>query len=199
MKITTIGFTKKNAGEFFGLIKASGAKRVVDVRLNNVSQLAGFAKRDDLEFFLKEICDVEYVHLPEHDAVATWRDQCLLADGSVFASEEGLWTEPFLDEIDQRFVKNLDAGEGDFLSKLKVQLSAGSPECKKLMAESVWLLLLFPSNVGAKRSARTYARSGRGRTPASMNTTRCLMRKSCRASAQPEPPSTPIGGASWFF
>lgn len=65
MKITTIGFTKKNAGKFFGLIKASGAKRVVDVRLNNVSQLAGFAKRDDLKFFLKEICDVDYVHLPE--------------------------------------------------------------------------------------------------------------------------------------
>lgn len=86
-----------------------------------------------------------------YEAVATWRDQCLLAEGSVFASEEGLWTGPFLDEIDQRFVKNLDAGEGDFLSKLKMQLSAGSPECKKLMAESVWLLLLFPSNVGSEK------------------------------------------------
>lgn len=65
MKINTIGFTKKNAQKFFGLIKNSGTKRVVDVRLNNVSQLAGFAKRDDLKFFLKEICDVDYVHLPE--------------------------------------------------------------------------------------------------------------------------------------
>lgn len=65
MKITTIGFTQKSAKKFFGLIKEAGAKRVIDVRLNNVSQLAGFAKRDDLKFFLKEICDVEYVHLPE--------------------------------------------------------------------------------------------------------------------------------------
>ena len=64
MKVTTIGFTKKNAKRFFELLRGSGAKRVVDVRLNNVSQLAGFAKRDDLAFFLKEICGMEYVHLP---------------------------------------------------------------------------------------------------------------------------------------
>jgi len=65
MKITTIGFTKKDANKFFGLIKESGARRVVDVRLNNVSQLAGFAKRDDLKFFLEKLCNVDYVHLPE--------------------------------------------------------------------------------------------------------------------------------------
>lgn len=64
MKVFTIGFTKKNAKKFFGLLKASGAKRVVDVRLNNVSQLAGFAKRDDLAFFLTEVCGMDYVHLP---------------------------------------------------------------------------------------------------------------------------------------
>ena len=64
MKVFTIGFTKKNAKRFFELLRGSGAKRVVDVRLNNVSQLAGFAKRDDLAFFLKEICGMEYVHLP---------------------------------------------------------------------------------------------------------------------------------------
>lgn len=65
MKINTIGFTRKNAEKFFGLIKKSGSRRIVDVRLNNVSQLAGFAKRDDLKFFLNRICDVDYVHLPE--------------------------------------------------------------------------------------------------------------------------------------
>ena len=41
------------------------AKRLVDVRLNNTSQLAGFTKREDLRFFLREVCGVEYVHLPE--------------------------------------------------------------------------------------------------------------------------------------
>jgi len=64
VRLFTIGFTKKPASKFFGLLKESGAKRVVDVRLNNSSQLAGFAKRDDLEFFLGSVCDMEYVHVP---------------------------------------------------------------------------------------------------------------------------------------
>ncbi|MBX6755061.1 MAG: DUF488 domain-containing protein [Thermorudis peleae] len=64
MKIFTIGFTKKPASKFFGLLRASGAKRLIDIRLNNSSQLAGFTKRDDLEYFLREICNMEYLHLP---------------------------------------------------------------------------------------------------------------------------------------
>jgi uncharacterized protein (DUF488 family) len=63
MKMFTIGFTKKSAKRFFEMLCASGAKRVVDVRLNNVSQLAGFAKKDDLAYFLREICGMDYVHL----------------------------------------------------------------------------------------------------------------------------------------
>lgn len=65
MKVFSIGFTEKKAEKFFSLIKSQPVKRVVDVRLNNISQLAGFAKKDDLAFFLKEICQVEYVHIPE--------------------------------------------------------------------------------------------------------------------------------------
>ena len=65
MKIYTIGFTKKGAEEFFSEIKKSGAKTVVDIRLNNVSQLAGFTKKQDLSYFLREICGIEYRHLPE--------------------------------------------------------------------------------------------------------------------------------------
>lgn len=64
MRIFTIGFTKKSARRFFEMLRESGAKRVVDVRLNNVSQLAGFAKKDDLAYFLKEICGMDYVPLP---------------------------------------------------------------------------------------------------------------------------------------
>ncbi|HKR34716.1 MAG TPA: DUF488 domain-containing protein [Steroidobacteraceae bacterium] len=64
MKTFTIGFTKKSARRFFDLLRSSGAKRIVDVRLNNVSQLAGFAKKDDLSYFLKEICGMDYVHVP---------------------------------------------------------------------------------------------------------------------------------------
>ena len=64
MKIFTIGFTKHSAEQFFSLLKASGARRIVDVRLNNVSQLAGFAKMNDLKYFSREICGMEYIHVP---------------------------------------------------------------------------------------------------------------------------------------
>lgn len=65
MKLFTIGFTEKSAEKFFGLLKKSGAKKIVDVRLNNISQLAGFAKKKDLEYFAKELCGIGYLHLPE--------------------------------------------------------------------------------------------------------------------------------------
>ena len=65
IKIFTIGFTKKTADVFFEKLKQSGAKRIVDVRLNNVSQLAGFAKKNDLIYLLKEIADMDYIHLPD--------------------------------------------------------------------------------------------------------------------------------------
>ena len=64
MKLSTIGFTKKSARRFFDLLRQSDTKRIVDVRLNNGSQLAGFAKKDDLAYFLSELCEMEYVHLP---------------------------------------------------------------------------------------------------------------------------------------
>ena len=62
LKLFTIGFTKKNAEKFFNTLKKSGVKRVIDIRLNNVSQLAGFSKRDDLQYFLKTICEIDYIH-----------------------------------------------------------------------------------------------------------------------------------------
>ena len=64
MEIYTIGFTKKTAEQFFTLLKNAKIACLMDVRLNNVAQLAGFAKRDDLKFFLKQICNCEYVHEP---------------------------------------------------------------------------------------------------------------------------------------
>ena len=65
MKIFTIGFTKKPAREFFGKLRRPGLVRLVDVRLNNVSQLAGFSKRDDLAFFCESVLDIQYIHLPQ--------------------------------------------------------------------------------------------------------------------------------------
>lgn len=62
MRLFTIGFTKKSAEEFFSALQTSGVERLIDVRLNNVSQLAGFAKRSDLEYFLRVICGIPYTH-----------------------------------------------------------------------------------------------------------------------------------------
>ena len=64
MEIFTIGFTQKSAEAFFGTLKQSGVRQLVDVRLNNKSQLAGFAKRGDLAYFLRELCDAAYSHEP---------------------------------------------------------------------------------------------------------------------------------------
>jgi uncharacterized protein (DUF488 family) len=64
MEVYSIGFTQKTADQFFGLLKRAGIRRLLDVRLNNVSQLAGFTKREDLRFFLREICGIEYRHEP---------------------------------------------------------------------------------------------------------------------------------------
>jgi uncharacterized protein (DUF488 family) len=79
MEVYTTGFTKKTAAQFFGSLKNVGIKRLVDIRLNNSSQLAGFAKKEDLAFFLKEICGIEYQHepllAPTQDMLDTYKKQ----------------------------------------------------------------------------------------------------------------------------
>jgi uncharacterized protein (DUF488 family) len=62
--LRTIGFTQKSAKEFFEKLRAAGVQRVIDVRLNNASQLAGFSKKNDLEYFLRQILGIDYIHLP---------------------------------------------------------------------------------------------------------------------------------------
>lgn len=64
-KVYTIGFTQKTAEEFFNRLKSSDVKLLIDVRLNNNSQLAGFTKKEDLKYFLKVINNIEYIHLPK--------------------------------------------------------------------------------------------------------------------------------------
>ena len=78
-KLFTIGFTQKSAEEFFAKLKDAGVKRIIDIRLNNVSQLAGFAKKDDLRYFLQAICGINYVHklefAPTKEILETYRKQ----------------------------------------------------------------------------------------------------------------------------
>jgi uncharacterized protein (DUF488 family) len=65
MKLFTIGFTKKSAEYFFTSLQRAGVRKILDIRLNNVSQLSGFSKREDLQYFARALCKADYVHLPE--------------------------------------------------------------------------------------------------------------------------------------
>jgi uncharacterized protein (DUF488 family) len=65
IQLYTIGFTKKSAEDFFTKLSRAGVKQLIDVRLNNVSQLAGFAKKEDLRYFLKSICNIDYIHITD--------------------------------------------------------------------------------------------------------------------------------------
>lgn len=64
MEVYTTGFTQKTAEQFFESIRLVGIRRLLDVRLHNSSQLAGFSKRDDLAYLLRTICGAEYIHEP---------------------------------------------------------------------------------------------------------------------------------------
>lgn len=89
MIIYTIGFTKKNAETFFSLINKSGADLLLDVRLNANSQLSGFAKKNDLPYFLYKLCNCRYIHADRvaptkklltdyHKGVTSWEEYELI-------------------------------------------------------------------------------------------------------------------------
>jgi len=77
MKLYTIGFTKKSAENFFTLLQKNNIKRLIDIRLNPDGQLAGFAKRNDLAYFLSRLVDCEYQHIkvlaPTDDILSDYR------------------------------------------------------------------------------------------------------------------------------
>ncbi|MSQ15140.1 MAG: DUF488 domain-containing protein [Dehalococcoidia bacterium] len=130
MRVYTIGFTKKSAADFFSAIRKSGVKRVVDVRLNNVSQLAGFSKRDDLRYFLSEICEVEYVQLP---ALAPTQEML-----DAYKKRKGDWLtyeRAFLDLMKERDIK--ETIQRDLINDSCLLCSEDKPEhChRRLIAE----------------------------------------------------------------
>jgi uncharacterized protein (DUF488 family) len=102
MEIYTIGFTKKTAAEFFESLKRNGIERLVDVRVNNTSQLAAFAKRDDLTYFLDELAGADYVHepmlAPTRDMLKAYRDREIDWDAYELA---------FIDLLAERGVENV--------------------------------------------------------------------------------------------
>jgi len=102
MEIFSIGFTKKSAAQFFGTLKDAGIHRLMDVRLNNRSQLAGFTKSTDLPYLLREICGASYVHEPLLAPTQQMLDQ--------YKKKKGSWSdyeEQFLTLMAHRDVSNL--------------------------------------------------------------------------------------------
>lgn len=85
---------------------------------------------------------------------AEWRDRCLVADGSILSAGH-LWTMAALDEVDARFNGAPDSGKDNFQVKLARQFAEATPSACQLVAEILWVMNLFPSNIGAasKRSA----------------------------------------------
>lgn len=103
MKLFTIGFTKTTARHFFERLKKAGVKSLIDVRLNNVSQLAGFAKRDDLKFFTETLCGIEYRHVP---SLAPTQE--MLDDYKKHGGRWDAYAQRFVGLMEQRRIENVD-------------------------------------------------------------------------------------------
>src|SRR5687768_11430782 len=88
---------------------------------------------------------------PVLTASRQWADRCLLGDASVLSEAPHLWTLENLDELDRVFVRSPDSGEETFRDKLYRQLQSGSPASRKLMAEAMWILMLFQSNISEEK------------------------------------------------
>ncbi|MGH9564230.1 MAG: DUF488 family protein [Terracidiphilus sp.] len=129
MEIYSIGFTKKSASQFFGALKAHNIERLLDVRLNNSSQLAGFAKQSDLPYFLQEICSASYEHEP---LLAPTKD---ILDA--FKKHKGNWdvyTEAYLSLLRSRRVEDALSKES-FLKKTVLLCSEATAEhCHRRLA-----------------------------------------------------------------
>lgn len=105
-RLFTIGFTKKSAEEFFTKLKDAGVKRLIDVRLHNVSQLAGFAKKDDLRYFLQTICGIEYIYKLELAPTKELLDAYKKQKGEWSVYEAG-----FLELMAARKIENMVSNE----------------------------------------------------------------------------------------
>lgn len=102
-KLFTIGFTKRSAESFFTALKLAGVRKLVDIRLNNISQLAGFTKKNDLRYFTREICGIEYLHMPQLAPTQELLDE--------YKKRKGTWSDyekKFVKLISERGIEQTD-------------------------------------------------------------------------------------------
>jgi len=106
-----------------------------------------------LEYQLREVVMARQVHDRDISktlaAAQQWINTCLVEDRSVL-SDRPLWTAELVDEVYHAFVEHPDYSKADFITKLKRQMQPASPPAQQLLAEMLWALLLFPSNVKAR-------------------------------------------------
>jgi uncharacterized protein (DUF488 family) len=130
IRLFTIGFAGKSAEQFFSLLQHNNVKTVVDTRLNNTSQLSGFAKADDLKYFLKQLADIDYMHSL---AFAPTKDLLDKSRKNKFSWEE--YETAYIKLLEERNI--LQATDIDALHNCCLLCSEHSPEnChRRLLAE----------------------------------------------------------------
>lgn len=106
IQLFTMGFTQKSAEQFFDALIKSGVKTVIDTRLNNVSQLAGFTKKNDLKYFLKQVGGIDYVHILD---LAPTKD--ILDEYKKNKGDWGVYEQKFLKLISERQIEKKVAPE----------------------------------------------------------------------------------------
>lgn len=132
MTVYTIGFTKKSAEEFFTLLKENGVRTLLDIRLNNSNQLAGFTKQQDLEYFTRELLGISYIHdprfAPEAETISTYRN----GKGSYEA-----FRKEFLHTLEERKIFEIIRKEYGNLDRSCLLCSEKDPDSchRKIVAE----------------------------------------------------------------
>ena len=132
MDIYTMGFTQKTAEQFFEKIKKNEIEILVDVSLNNQSQLAGFTKGKDLSYFLKELCHCKYDHnisyAPTKEILQAYKKE------TISWSE---YEEKYVELLIKRKVEKDFENKYLKYSKVLLLCSEPTPECchRRLLAE----------------------------------------------------------------
>ncbi|HZW40101.1 MAG TPA: DUF488 domain-containing protein [Ignavibacteriaceae bacterium] len=110
IKLFTIGFTGKSAEKFFGILKRAGVKKIIDIRISNSSQLAGFTKGNDLKYFAKEIANISYEHnldyAPTKELMHSYREKEITQDKWEVEYLKLLKERKILKDIDYKHFNN---------------------------------------------------------------------------------------------
>lgn len=134
MKIYTMGFTQKSAEVFFEKIRKNNIEVLIDIRLNNQSQLAGFAKGKDLVYFLDRLCQCSYIHdlefAPDKELLDDYKKGRIGWDGYVVR---------FQNLIDSRsMVRHFRSRYSDYNSVLLLCSEPTPDQChRRLLAEAI--------------------------------------------------------------